>query len=678
MVLIFLLFTKQMSLGCWKPGGPLLLVLPNVTALLLLAGTFLMLNWPPVSIRPSSAIKLHRGAVVQPERLEKSRNCSRPCLDGGKAKECYFNFVLEPSLTVGRGCSKCLHNETDCSQQGCIHADGVRRTMLSVNRQLPGTGIRVCEGDVVVVDVESHLPGLEMSLHWHGQLQKGSQYMDGVPMITQCPILSDTPFRYKFRASNPGTHFYHSHYVSHHADGIFGPFIVRQSPKRDQNSDLYDFDLDEHVMTISPWSHTVLAYNLNSQENLQISSILINGKGTYNDPDSDFKIQDVENKFSVRWGNRYRFRIINAASLDCPVQLQVEKHRLVIIASDGSPVKGIGTSNLVLFPGERYDVVLTADQAISSYWIRVRGHNKCANLHEDALLVYDGADVWDEFGSASYSALKTLSSAMERSCPDVSSSNCGQHKLKAPLSASNRRSSPELQKSQAGMKLFMPFDVYSYDDFDDKDVNFDFTIEEEPYYPSYLYNNKGPVRLPQLKKLTFAYPPSPLLSQLENVPRKMFCEERCKEHKTFCECLHVVRVPLNVTLDIILVDEGHGSNQSHTFHLHGYSFLVLGSKSLGRPVSVSEIKSMDAHNKLSRNLMNPPRKDTIVVPNKGYSIIRFTTDNPGYWLFEARSTSPVFGEAMEFVIQVGDQSHLLPTPANFPRCGILKGPNFIF
>jgi hypothetical protein len=33
---------------------------------------------------------------------EKSTNCSRPCLDGEKAKECYFKFVLEPLLTVDR------------------------------------------------------------------------------------------------------------------------------------------------------------------------------------------------------------------------------------------------------------------------------------------------------------------------------------------------------------------------------------------------------------------------------------------------------------------------------------------------------------------------------------------------------------------------------------------------
>jgi hypothetical protein len=69
--------------------------------------------------------------------------------------------------------------------------------------------------------------------------------------------------------------------VSHHADGIFGPFIVRQSLQRDPNSHLYDYDLDEHILTLSPWSHKISAYSLDFQRNIEVSSILINGEGSY-------------------------------------------------------------------------------------------------------------------------------------------------------------------------------------------------------------------------------------------------------------------------------------------------------------------------------------------------------------------------------------------------------------
>jgi hypothetical protein len=53
-----------MGVRYWKAGGPLLLVLPNVTALLLLAATFLVLNWPPVSITSPTVISSRGGVQI--------------------------------------------------------------------------------------------------------------------------------------------------------------------------------------------------------------------------------------------------------------------------------------------------------------------------------------------------------------------------------------------------------------------------------------------------------------------------------------------------------------------------------------------------------------------------------------------------------------------------------------
>ena len=67
-----------------------------------------------------------------------------------------------------------------------------------------------------------------------------------------------------------------------------------------------------------------------------------------------------------------------------------------VVASDGVPVKGWGfelkTMNLQLYPGERYDFELTADQIPAPYWIRVNGLSQnCHDLHQRAILQY--ADV---------------------------------------------------------------------------------------------------------------------------------------------------------------------------------------------------------------------------------------------------------------------------------------------
>ena len=36
--------------------------------------------------------------------------------------------------------------------------------------------------------------------------------------------------------------------------------------------------------------------------------------------------------------------------------------------------------------------------------------------------------------------------------------------------------------------------------------------------------------------------------------------------------------------------------------------------------------------KIIRNLINPPMKDTVSVPDAGFTLIRFLANNPGYWL----------------------------------------------
>jgi hypothetical protein len=71
--------------------------------------------------------------------------------------------------------------------------------------------LQVCLRDRVIVDITNNMAGRTTSIHWHGVFQKGSQYMDGVPMVTQCTIHEGDTFRYDFIANNEGTHFWHSH-----------------------------------------------------------------------------------------------------------------------------------------------------------------------------------------------------------------------------------------------------------------------------------------------------------------------------------------------------------------------------------------------------------------------------------------------------------------------------------
>lgn len=55
------------------------------------------------------------------------------------------------------------------------------------------------------------MDGSELTIHWHGVHQRGTQISDGVPFVTQCPISEGNTFRYQWVAGNAGTHFWHAH-----------------------------------------------------------------------------------------------------------------------------------------------------------------------------------------------------------------------------------------------------------------------------------------------------------------------------------------------------------------------------------------------------------------------------------------------------------------------------------
>ena len=60
----------------------------------------------------------------------------------------------------------------------------------------------------------AHMSGsCRLVQHWHGISQNGTNYVDGVAFVTQCPIAQNDSFLHTFEAQNQaGTYWYHSHY----------------------------------------------------------------------------------------------------------------------------------------------------------------------------------------------------------------------------------------------------------------------------------------------------------------------------------------------------------------------------------------------------------------------------------------------------------------------------------
>ena len=115
-----------------------------------------------------------------------------------------------------------------------------------------------------------------------------------------------------FKASTPGTHWWHAHTGMQRSDGIYGALTVRQSRAVEHNNDTYDYDLPEHKMLPSDWldrpTLDKFVDHHHSNGNSNPEALLINGKGKrqgFLDPVSNKTIFTNREVFIVENGSRY-------------------------------------------------------------------------------------------------------------------------------------------------------------------------------------------------------------------------------------------------------------------------------------------------------------------------------------------------------------------------------------
>ena len=116
--------------------------------------------------------------------------------------------------------------------------DGIYKSNFLINGQSPGPIIEGDEGDWVNITVVNFLP-VSITIHFHGILQKGTPWSDGVPGITQYPILSGDCYSYLFQLKDQyGFYWYHAHYRGYLTDGLYGPIYIKPNKERERPYDL--------------------------------------------------------------------------------------------------------------------------------------------------------------------------------------------------------------------------------------------------------------------------------------------------------------------------------------------------------------------------------------------------------------------------------------------------------
>lgn len=214
------------------------------------------------------------------------------------------------------------------------------------NEQVPGPRIRVNVGDRMRVHVTNDLPE-PTSVHWHGLNVPNDQ--DGAAEVTQPPIQPGETYTYEYTVPNtPGTFFYHTHFAGdrQQALGLYGALII-DDPAAPAGYD------QEYTVQLGEWRVT----NGQTLPAMELDGMLpnyftINGKS-----------YPATETINAQVGDRILFRFIGSGQFIHP--MHIHGGSFEIVGTDGNPVPEgarLKKDTVLVGPGERYDVVWTANQ----------------------------------------------------------------------------------------------------------------------------------------------------------------------------------------------------------------------------------------------------------------------------------------------------------------------------
>ncbi|CAP34412.2 Protein CBG16448 [Caenorhabditis briggsae] len=598
-------------------------------------------------------------------------------------------------------------------------ADGLHKRVITINGDMPGEPIVVPYMSEVWIRVTNAILMDSMTIHVHGIDKHGMWYMDGVAFVQQCPIQSTNRFEYRFIADNKGTHWYHGHMQTDRGDGIAGGFIVvgndtsvptldarkRIVPSREYFILLQDWatkvgeeawmQLEDKTMKwmygyddfTKCWEPTRTSDGGNVGGAVPISAILLNNKGWY-----DHEIVKTQpfnlplERFKIKANEDILFRIVNGGVAQ-ELMLYVDGHSMTVVAADGDEVVPMQVDRLIVFPGERYDILIKglATPTKKSYRIQVETIQRYFFDWTEIPIVYG-------FGFIEYEQ----DLPEDKTAPNLMHPECTADKKCSVLNC-------PFQKWIAQPN----FTCISYDNLQNP---FPEKIEQEILqatefnggFEEHFINMHHDS---QMDQFLFQFPWGiPYYHQDDMSSISTACKDtECANNTasdldTTCRCFYNLEHKLNNIVQITLYNMGlgggMGTGYAHPFHLHGHHFYVM---KVGWP-TYNETGFIDQMNQdidcpgpnvscngkkwrkkewlggalEGMNTKNPTKRDTITLPVGGYITIRFRAVNPGWWFAHCHLELHLMG-GTGYAYKVGDHNQIYMPPDNFPKdCGTFK------
>ncbi|KAH6644992.1 Cupredoxin [Truncatella angustata] len=453
-----------------------------------------------------------------------------------------------------------------------VGPDGVKKAYVQlINGQYPGPTLFADWGDTISVTIKNSLPHNGTSFHWHGIRQFKTNIHDGVNGVTECPIPPGHSKTYTFKAQQYGTSWYHSHTSAQYGDGIWGTVQIAGPASNNYDIDLGVFPVADYYYNTAE-QITLLTQSAGPPPS---DNVMING--TNINP-----LNPSQGKYAVTTltpGKRHLLRVINP-SVENNYQISLVGHKFTVIGTDFVPVSTATTDNIFLAVGQRYDILIDADQKVDNYWFNVTmfSTSLCGtsvNPHPASIFRYAGAS----------NALPTNVGTVP---PNA---NC----------QDNTQYGPVVSRIADQKTLITD----ANDPAHELDIALNFTFPVTWYINGSAINvNWDRPVLDYVLEGNTSYPRS------ENL---IFVDK--KDTWTYWVVQNKSPIP-------------------HPMHLHGHDFLVLGHAA-GTTFTSSLSPTL--------NFQNPTRRDVTMLPGSGYLVIAFRSDNPGNWLFHCHIAWHVSG-----------------------------------
>lgn len=438
--------------------------------------------------------------------------------------------------------------------------------MLVINGQFPGPKIEANWGDFIQITVNNQLQNNGTSLHWHGFRQLLTNTQDGVNGVTDCALAPGDSRTYLFQATQYGSSFYHSHFSVQYGDGVMGPIVIHGPASAN-----YDIDLGT-VMITDIYSQTAFQADYYAHRNgpPTATNYLLNGQNAKPDGSSGSRAT-----WTFTPGKKHLLRVMNSG-MDGTYKFSIDNHNFQVIAADFVPIVPYNTTELTVNIGERYDIIVTANQLSSAYWLRAMAAADCTfNTNSgkgtaNGIVRYSNATV----------SLATL--------PTTTYVNHTDSCIDEPLASLIPVVSKTVDSSTfAAIASTLPVNVQVVSSTDGR--LFQWTLGGVSQVVDWANPTLGQAVIP---------------------------------NNTYSTVKNVVTIanPNIWTFWVI-------QNQffvPHPMHLHGHDFAILG-QGTGNFNAATDISKL--------NFKNPARRDTVQLVASGWTVIAFQSDNPGAWIF---------------------------------------------